>query len=302
MRKASLALAVVAVMLVPSSAFAWGAAAHRFIMQKAIELLPPEIKPLFDRYHDEVVLRVNDPDLWRNIPWDDDANHFVDFGDPLLGPYPFDALPREYGAALEKFGATTLKRLGMLPWREQEEYGNLRRAFEGFAKDLPYAPGNVVLFSAVASHYIQDAHQPLHATNNYDGQMTNQFGIHSRFESALFERFQSRLTIAPPKVTPITDARDAAFAILLDSNRLVQPLLDADKEAIAGKTEYDDAYFEAFFDRVKPILEQRLSQAIAATAGVIEGAWESAGRPAIHLDVRRPPQKVRPPQKGRSPK
>ena len=28
---------------------------------------------------------------------------FLLFGDPLLGPFPFTALPREYGAAIEKF-------------------------------------------------------------------------------------------------------------------------------------------------------------------------------------------------------
>ena len=55
---------------------------------------------------------------------------------PELGPYPFTALPREYGAALEKFGMATLKTIGMLPWREAEEFGNLRRAFEGFAQEL----------------------------------------------------------------------------------------------------------------------------------------------------------------------
>ena len=38
----------------------------------------------------------------------------------------------------------------------------------------PYATSDVVLFAAVASHYIQDAHQPFHASNNYDGQLTGQ--------------------------------------------------------------------------------------------------------------------------------
>ncbi len=54
-----------------------------------------------------------------------------------------------------------------------------------------------MLFSAVASHYMQDAHQPFHASINYDGQLTGNNGIHARFERDLVERFESRLTIAP---------------------------------------------------------------------------------------------------------
>jgi hypothetical protein len=32
---------------------------------------------------------------------------------------------------------------------------------------------------------------------------------------------------------------------------------------------------------VRPILERRIGEAISATAGVIMGAWELAGRPAL---------------------
>ena len=120
---------------VPTRASAWGVAAHRYIMGRAIDLLPAEIKPFFDRYRDELVLRVNDPDTWRVAGWDDGPNHFVNFGLPDLGPYPFAAFPRDYSAAVEKFGLEPLKRIGMLPWREAEEFGNLRRAFEGFRRD-----------------------------------------------------------------------------------------------------------------------------------------------------------------------
>jgi hypothetical protein len=132
----SIAVTVIAmaVALVPASAFAWGAAAHRYIMRRAIDLLPPAMGPFFTYHRDELVLRVNDPDLWRTAGWDDDPNHLVNFGMSELGPYPFSALPRDLDAAIEKFGMPMLKRIGLLPWREAEEFGNLRRAFEGFAR------------------------------------------------------------------------------------------------------------------------------------------------------------------------
>jgi hypothetical protein len=280
----------------PVPAFAWGTAAHRFIMARAIDILPAELKPFFEHYRAELIVRVVDPDIWRNAGWEEDHNHFVDFGMQELGPYPFTALPREYGAALEKFGITTLKKIGMLPWREAEEFGNLRRAFEGFAKNAAYAPSDVVLFAAVASHYIQDAHQPFHASNNYDGQLTQQNGIHSRFETALFERFASQLTIRPGRVSAIRAPRDAAFDMLLASYQLVAPLLKADKDAIAGKDTYDDEYFGRLFASVRPILEQQLADSVTATASLIVGAWEQAGKPALQIEMPRTVQKVRTPR------
>lgn len=288
-----LAALVLILCLAPLPAQAWGFAGHRLIMARAIDLLPAELKPFFDRFRDEIVVRVVDPDLWRNVGWEDDPNHFVDFGMPELGPYPFEGLPREYDRALAKFGAAVMKRVGFLPWREAEMFGNLRRGMEGFARQSPYASSDVILFSAVAAHYIQDAHQPFHASNNYDGQLTGNNGIHARFERDLIERFQSRLTLTPPAPKAIADPRQAAFDTLLESYKLVDPILAADNEAVAGKDVYDDDYFEKFFAKVKPILERRLSDAIAATAGVIIGAWEAAGKPAPQTRDARVPQKVK---------
>jgi hypothetical protein len=294
MRKAVVALCTLAIVAaVPSSAFAWGFVAHRYIMRRAIEILPPQLKPFFDRFHEEVIVRATDPDTWRNAGWEDDPNHFVDFGEPALGPYPFAGLPREYGAAIEKFGMRELKRIGLLPWREAEEFGNLRRAFEGFGKGSPYATSDAVLFAGVASHYIQDGHQPFHATNNYDGQLTRNNGIHARFERDLVERFESRLAVRPAPPSAIVNPRDTTFEILLASYKFVDPILKADTDAIGGRDAYDAAYYEKFFTNVKAILEERLAASITATAGVIMGAWEQAGRPVLKTEDARPVQKVR---------
>ncbi|MBI3492058.1 MAG: hypothetical protein HY047_09790, partial [Acidobacteria bacterium] len=129
------AVALLTLFLAPASARAWGFVGHRYIMGRAIDLLPPPLKPFFEHYRAEVVVRAIDPDLWRNAGWEDDPHHFLDLGVKEFGPPPFTEMPREYGAALEKFGEATLKRLGMLPWREAEMFGNLRRGFEGFARE-----------------------------------------------------------------------------------------------------------------------------------------------------------------------
>ena len=294
MRNASTtALALIVLLLTPAPASAWGFAGHRLIMARAIDLLPPEMKPFFERARAELVIRTIDPDLWRNVGWDDDPNHFVDFGMPELGPYPFEALPRDYGKAVEKFGAALMRRVGLLPWREAEMFGNLRRGFESFKRQSPYGTTDVILFSGAAAHYIQDAHQPFHATNNYDGQLTGNTGIHARFERDLIERFESRLVLNPAPARPITNPRDYAFDVLLESHRQVERILEADREAVAGKDVYDDDYFEKLFVKVKPILEERLSRSITATAAIIAGAWEAAGRPSIPMRDARPLQRVK---------
>lgn len=281
------------VALLPAPAFAWGFAAHKYIMRRAIELLPAELKSFYVAHREEAVLRTTDPDLWRIVGWEDDPNHFVNFGISEYGAYPFTALPREYGAAVEKFGLTTLKRNGTLPWRTAEMFGQLRRAFEGFTQRTAYAANDAVLFSAVAAHYIQDAYQPLHATDNYDGRRTGQQGVHARFERDLFERYESRLTMIPAPPKPMISPRDAAFDALLDSYQLVTPLLDADREAAGGRKQYGDAYFEAFFAKSKPLLERRVSEAITATASLILGAWAQAGKPDLGHEKARPVQSLR---------
>src|SRR5687768_7072872 len=126
------AAAFLVLALAPAPAFAWGIEAHRYIMGRAIDLLPPELKPFFERHRDEVVLRVVDPDLWRVVGWADNQNHFVDFGAPPFGKNPFDALPHEYDKAIEEFGCQTIDEYGTLPWTLTEFLGNLTRAGGAF--------------------------------------------------------------------------------------------------------------------------------------------------------------------------
>jgi hypothetical protein len=283
------------VLAMPAPVSAWGFEAHKFIMRRALDLLPPALKPFYDKNRDEVVLRVTDPDLWRNVGWNEDHNHFIDFGAKEYGTFPFAALPRELGAATEKFGTATLERNGMLPWRAAELFGNLRRTFESFGRGQ-FAASDAVLFSGAVAHYFQDAHQPLHATINFDGQLTDNAGIHTRFERDLFEKFQSRLTVTARPPAAIKSPRDAAFDALLESYQLVDQILKADTEAAAGKDTYDDDYYDKLFARLRPMIERRLGDAITATASVIVAAWEQAGRPALDLAPARSPQKIRKPQ------
>jgi hypothetical protein len=183
-----------------------------------------------------------------------------------------------------------VERNGTLPWRTQEIFDKL---VEAFAQTGPYSRENIKFFSAVLSHYVADGHVPLHAALNYDGQLTGQWGIHSRFETELFARYQRRLKLAPARVAAVADARDFMFETLTASFPLAQSVLQADRDAVAGREMYDDGYFGMFFDRTRSILERRLSDSITYVASMIVSAWDKAGRPAVPVEVPAAPRKVR---------
>jgi hypothetical protein len=300
MVRASVVLAVA--LCVPTPAQAWGFSAHKTIAEHFIALLPPALKPLFEARKAYIVERSIDPDLWRNVGFEQEPpNHFVDLD--YYGKYPFVELPREYDRAVQKFGRDVVHEQGLLPWRTQEFYGRLEREFASLKGNAPrgYASDNIVLFSAILAHYVSDGHVPLHALVNYDGQLTNQQGIHSRWESELFERYRSRIKITPSSAKPVTDPRDVMFQTLLASHLLAEGVLQSDRKAAQGRKFYDDGYFEALAKDQLSVLERRLNDSITAVAAFVIGAWEQAGRPAIPEDRARQPRAIRPPQPGRSP-
>ena len=112
MRKVAAYLTICAVILTPAPSAAWGFEAHRFIFEKAIGLLPPEIRPFFERYRVAVVEHAIDPDLWRTVGWDaeEGPRHFLDMD--AYGPHPFTELPRDYDAAVKRYGAEFVKKNG----------------------------------------------------------------------------------------------------------------------------------------------------------------------------------------------
>lgn len=268
---------------------AWGFGAHKFIMAQAIPLLPPEIRPFFEKYQIEVVEHAVDPDLWRTAGWvEEPRRHFLDMD--AYGAYPFTALPRGYEAAVAQYGLAMVEKNGTLPWRADEIY---RQLVEAFAQKAGYSRANIRFFAAVLGHYTADAHVPFHAALDYDGQQTGQTGIHARFEAELFDREQARLHLAPRPIVAVASARDLIFDTLLASFRLVQPVLAADKAAVQGREAYDDGYFTMFSDNARPILEQRLSDSATAVASLIAAAWKEAGRPPLPLVDARTPRPVR---------
>ena len=294
MRK-TIALALFALAIAsmpPARVVAWGFNGHKFITDRAIDLLPAELRPFFQKFRVTVVEHSIDPDTYRTMGFvDEPPRHFVDMD--AYGPFPFKDLPHEYKEAVEKRGTDFVIKNGTVPWRAEEIYNQLREAFRQLPTS-PYARDNVKLFSAVLAHYVADSFQPFHAAVNYDGQMTNQQGIHARFETELFDRYQDKLRMTPDPAAPIANPREFVFATLGDSFQLVEPILAADREAVKGRTEYDDGYFAQMFEKTGPIMEKRMSAAMTAVASLITAAWTEAGKPSLPPDAPpRPPRPIR---------
>jgi hypothetical protein len=277
-----LVLVLVAALALPGRADAWGFEAHFLIMERAIALLPAELRPLFEKHRVKVVERIIDPDTWRSAGFEDEEpNHFLDLDWEGYGKDPFTELPRDYTAAIAKFGRSRILQNGTVPWRVEEMFGNLQRAFRDYERRGPFGQVDIIHFSAWLAHYVSDSIQPFHGVINYDGQLTRQNGVHARFETALVERYKNQLVLTPRALPAVRAPRDFIFERLIEDTRLAPGILKADLDAIGTGDTYDDQYFDTFFRATRPVLEQRLSDSIAAVAAAIAGAWEAAGRPPV---------------------
>jgi len=96
---------------------------------------------------------------------------------------------------------------GRLPWATDSTYRALVQNFK--KKEWK----NAMLTAAYLGHYVGDGHMPLHLTNNYDGKLTSQSGIHSRYESTMINKFITEINYKSSKVKKIKDVRSYIFNI-----------------------------------------------------------------------------------------
>ena len=298
MRALLASVIAVALLFTPVSLRAWGMDVHRFITARAVDGLPDELKPFFTLKKDFITEHAVDPDLWRviglkNDRGEEDSNHFLDI-DGLDDARPFRNVPREWDAYVAKYGADRANRMGRLPWRADDLYRLLVKTFQDVAKGTPsYAADNAAYVSAVLAHYVEDAHQPFHGVASYDGQATNQRGIHTRFETELVLRNLKALNLTPVAIRPIGNMRDFIFDRLVEDEAMVSTILEADRAATKGREFYDDAYYAAFLRGTKPIVERRVSEAASAVASAIVSAWTEAGKPAMPTGQSSGPVRIR---------
>jgi hypothetical protein len=286
---AVLAAAFVSAFVVIPSLFSWGFWAHREINRYAIRSLPKEMRVFFDAHADEIVARSVEPDQRRSADEEERYRHFIDID--RYGEYPFDALPRDYEAAVAKFGKETVDTNGTIPWRIADFTEKLSAAMKaGNSRDI-------VFYASYLGHYIGDIHVPLHTTENYDGQLSGQKGIHSRWESRIPEMYGKRFPLRPVIVKYIEDPLAYAFDVALESYLKVDSVLGPDKKVQAempqrllwrettrrGRTEYQfsDDYYKRYYKLLDGMVARRMMDSITGVASCWYTAWVNAGKPDL---------------------
>src|SRR5436190_21420260 len=116
MRRVVLVAWLFAMCAAPRPVLAWGNEAHRYIMDRAIDRLPPELRAFYDEARASMLERSVDPDLWRLAGWEEEPpRHFLNLY--AYGTYPFPDLPRDYDRAVERYGIEFVRQNGLVPWR-----------------------------------------------------------------------------------------------------------------------------------------------------------------------------------------
>ena len=199
--------------------------------------------------------------------------HFLDID--IYGPYPFAELPHDYDEAVAKFGVEDVTKRGLATWRIADYTQLLSEAMKsGDAEKIVGAAGAL-------AHYIEDIHMPLHVVKNYNGQLTNQHGVHQRFEDDMVDAYAEQIHLSPKMASEIEDPLEYAFDIVLDSYVYADNLLHADRRAKLGEDTYGTPYLEKFFRLSGWIAVQRMNDAATATASYWYTAWLRAGKPEL---------------------
>ncbi|MGC4046172.1 MAG: S1/P1 nuclease [Armatimonas sp.] len=279
MRRLSLATVI---LLAPTLAHAWGGDGHQYTARIAVASLPDSpLKRSLEKNVDWFAVSSSHPDRWRTRPdAAENARHFLDterfgFGTDI------SKIPQDYAEVQKIRDYTKLREDGVNPWTVRRIHANLVVAL----KEKRWADAYVQM--AYLSHYLGDAHVPFHASENYDGQLSNpsQKGIHSRFESQMLERTIKFSDLTPGAPIAFTDPVKDTFTALGESLKEVPGILAADRAAAdsAGGTD-SDAYWSSFTAKSRPVAIQRLQTAGRRLAGALILAWDRAGRPKLPGD------------------
>ena len=199
--------------------------------------------------------------------------HFLDID--IYGPYPFVELPHDYDEAVAKFGVEAVTKRGLATWRIAEYTQLLSAAMKSGDAE------KIVQTAGALAHYIEDLHMPLHVIKNYNGQFTNQHGVHQRFEDDMVDAYAEQIPLTPKMALELEDPLETAFDIVLDSYVYADNLLHADRMAKLDEDTYGASYLEKFFQFSGWIAVQRMSDAASATASYWYTAWLRAGKPEL---------------------
>lgn len=269
--------------------YAWGFWAHQRINRMAVFTLPPDMIGFYKRNIEYITIHAVDPDKRRYANKEEAPRHYLDADH--YGEHPFDSLPIFWNDAVRKYTEDSLNAYGIVPWWVNNMLGRLTKAFKEQNSE------KILHLSADLGHYIADAHVPLHCTENYNGQLTNQVGIHGFWESRIPEMFGDNYDyfvgtakyIAKPQeyIWDVLKASFAAHDSVLRFERELNSRFDQDRKYAfeqRGTTTiktYSQAYTSAYDKMLNGQVERRMRASVICIGSFWFTAWVNAGQPDL---------------------
>ena len=291
MRKYIILFIISLFLFIPNNepAYSWGFYAHQKINRMAIFTLPDGMIGFYKKHIEYISQHAIDPDKRRNVSVDEAPRHYIDIDH--YGDFPFDSVPKFWKVAVKKFTEDTLKAYGIVPWHIDKMVYRLQEAFKDENLDL------ILHYSADLGHYVADAHVPLHTTENYNGQKTNQKGIHGFWESRIPELKSEGYDFWTGKAKYIEKPIDKAWSAVKSSHVAVDSVLKFEAELNAryspdkkysfenrGATimkVYSTEYTNEYDKMLNGLVERRMCQAIITIGSLWYTAWVNAGKPNL---------------------
>lgn len=286
--KKTLCLAPASLLLFAFCPF-WGFFAHQHINRLAVFTLPPEMIGFYKKNISAIISISVSPDKRRYAVESEAPRHYVDldhYGDSAL-----QRLPRKWQEAVRHLGEDTLEAYGTLPWHLTRMYYSLREAFQ--VRD----PAAIIRLSAEFGHYVADAHVPLHTTENYNGQLTGQEGIHGFWESRLPEIYFDGYDFFVGRAAYIEDPEGVFWRIIQQSHSMVHEVLAVERRLSKefGERKYSfetrgnatvrvyaSEYASAYHSALKGMVEKQMRASVKMVGDIWYTAWIDAGQPDLH--------------------
>jgi hypothetical protein len=273
--------------LIQNKLFPWGFYAHKKINSLAIFTLKKPLNVFFRRHIKEIEDLAVLPDQRRYIMDEEASRHYID-----LDQYHIDSIKySNWSNISEKIHADTIKKHGIVVWHIPIVYKKLVYSF--IKKDT----NQIIKLAAELGHYVADAHVPLHTSSNYDGQKTNQNGLHSFWESRIPEIFQSDLEdwCGPAEYIPnvqqnvwnwVLSSHQYVDLLLLEEKKLSEKFKPSEKYSFEQKgntlvKNYSIKYAKAYHKALNSQVENRFKLSIKHIGDLWYSAWIEAGQPNL---------------------
>lgn len=277
----------------PLLSHSWGFFGHKSINRLAVYTLPSELMGFFKEHIDFIANHAVDPDMRRYALKGEAPRHYIDIDH--YGEDAFEQVPQRWDSAVNKFTEDTLQAYGIVPWHVNRMYYRLVEAFR--RKDAAY----VLKTASDLGHYIADAHVPLHTTENYNGQMTNQQGIHGFWESRLPELYAEDYDFFVGRARLISSPLETIWRVVEHSHAAVDSVLDMERSLTInypsdekyafdqrGNTvvnTYSRGFSAAYHSMLDGMVERRMRQSIIVIGSFWYSAWVEAGQPDMDTPI-----------------